>query len=356
MTRFNSEQVKRFGELIRRSGTIIITCHICPDGDALGSSLGLLNLIHEINPAATAVVVTPDEPTRNLAFLPRFSDIQPFSRYHKRLSKLIEQADLIVCLDFNALMRIDRLAPSISESSAVKILIDHHLEPEPFADIVFSFPEKCATSMLLYELIEEAGLDGAITPVVADCLLAGMMTDTGDFTYNVADPDIYSVIGKLISKGADKARLTRLLFDTVTEESMRIQGFALSRRMQVFKEMHAALIVLSQEDLNQYGYSKGDTEGLVNKPLAIPGVLYSCFLRQETDYVKVSMRSLGDLPVNEICQRYYNGGGHLNAAGGEFYDSMEQSILTFKNSLPVIKKEFIDDNKVLESILKDELH
>lgn len=355
MTNFNSNDIRRLDDMLTESRNIVITCHLCPDGDALGSSLGLYNTLRNLNPGAKVTVVTPDEPTRNLAFLPGYTTIIPYSRYKGKAEKLIAGADLIVCLDYNALMRVDLLAQPIKESKAAKVLIDHHIDPENFADITFSFPGKCATCMLLFEILEAAGKDEYINVDAANCLLAGMMTDTGDFAYNVNDPETYNAIGRLIAKGADKARLTRILFNTFSEENLRIQGFALAERMDVFAEMHAALIVLTRNDLNRFKYRKGDTEGLVNKPLAIPGILYSCYLREETDYIKVSMRSLGNLPVNEICSKYFNGGGHLNAAGGEFYGSMEDCIITFRNSLKENFDKYIKDNKILSEVLKDEL-
>lgn len=355
MTGFVKEDLTRLEGLLLNSRNILITCHLCPDGDALGSSLALYNLLKIVNPQAKVTVVTPDEPTRTLSFLPGYGSILWFTKYQPRIERLASEADLLVCLDFNALMRTDYLERVLKGMKAVKVLIDHHLDPETFPDLTFSYPEKCATCMLLFELMQTIGFDRFIDSDTANCLLAGMMTDTGDFAYNVSDPDIYREIGALISKGADKARLTRLLFDTFSEANLRIQGFALAERMEVFHDRHAALVVLMRDEMNRFGYQKGDTEGLVNKPLAIPGVLYSCFLREEANYIKVSMRSLGDFPVNKICSRYFNGGGHLNAAGGEFYGTMEECILTFRQTLDENYHTYIKNNKNLEEILKDEL-
>lgn len=351
---FNRQDVLRLKQVLSDSRKIVITCHLSPDGDALGSSLGLKCILASLNPKATVNVVTPDEPTHTLSFLKDFKTITPLSRNEQKAARVIAQADLIVCLDFNQLSRTDLLAPYLRGARAVKVLIDHHLEPEDFADITFSYPEKCATCMLLYQLIEAAGLSEYIDASAADCLLAGMMTDTGDFSYNVCDPGIYAVVGNLIGLGADKGRLTRLLFNTFSESHLRIQGYALAEKMEVFKDSHAALIYLTRDELNRFGYKKGDTEGLVNRPLSIPGVLYSCYLRDETDYIKVSMRSLGKLPVNEICRDYFEGGGHLNAAGGEFKGSMNLCIDTFKKSLPETLSKYITGNKELEKILEDE--
>lgn len=354
-TRFDDKALGEFKSALSTARQIVITCHLSPDGDALGSSLGLKCVLKRLNPTARTHIITPDEPTRTLSFLPEYTSITAYSSHPIKSASLIHQADVIVCLDFNELARTDLLKPYLAQASATKILVDHHLNPENFAHIQFSFPDKCATCMLLFELLEASRCEEYISKDAADCLLAGMMTDTGDFSYNVSDAYIYTVIGKLIDKGADKGRLTHLLFNTFSETNLRIQGFALAKRMDVFNEEHAALITLDREDLNLFGYHKGDTEGLVNKPLAIPGILYSCYLRQETGYIKVSMRSLGDFPVNKVCSDYFGGGGHLNAAGGEFYGTMDECVSTFKKILSENLKKYIEPSHLLNDILNEEL-
>lgn len=352
--KFCNTDIRRLKVMLSDSRNIVITCHLSPDGDALGSSLGLKCLLRKLNPAARVAVVTPDEPTHTLSFLPGFKEVMPNTRYNDRVKNLLNKADLLICLDFNELSRTDLLAPSLRSCKAYKLHIDHHIAPEDFADLRFSYPDKSATCMLLFELIEEAGLVGFVDKECAECLLAGMMTDTGDFSYNIPDASIYIVIGKLISLGADKARLTRLLFQTFSETNLRIQGYALSQRMEVFYDAHAALVTLSRDELNRFDYKKGDTEGLVNKPLAIPGILYSCYLREETDYIKVSMRSLGDFPVNRICADHFGGGGHKNASGGEFYGTLEECADKFRSLLEVNKEMYINGNTDLAAILAEE--
>lgn len=353
---FDQNDLRRFASLLGESRRIVITCHLSPDGDALGSSLGLQRIVRHINAGAKVAVVTPDEPTRTLSFLPGFGDIVVYSRNGDRAADIIARADLIVCLDYNALNRIDLVAPHVAQSQAAKVLVDHHLDPEDFAGVRFSYPHKSSTCMLLYEIIVAMGISDKIDPMTADCLLAGMMTDTGDFSYNVQDPGIYAAIGGLIEAGADKARLTRLLFNTFSESCLRIQGFALSERMEVFGDMHAALITLTRDELNKWNYKRGDTEGLVNKPLSIPGILYTAYLREEEKYVKVSMRSLGNFPANEICSSYFGGGGHLNAAGGEFYGTMDECTALFRSLLKKNKEKYIDNNAELKKLLSEELH
>lgn len=353
-TEFRTADIKKFAALLSESRRIIVTCHLSPDGDALGSSLGLKNVLARLNPNASVTVVTPDEPTKTLSFLKGYDDIVAFSHYPGKVEKLIGEAALIVCMDFNELARTDLLASGLRKSRAVKIMVDHHLYPENFADLQFSYPGKSATCQLLFELLSEADLLEFVDADAADCILTGMMTDTGDFSYNIGDAGIYAIIGRLIELGADKVRLTRLLFNTFSESNLRIQGYALARKMEVFHEENAALIVLTRDELNDFGYCKGDTEGLVNKPLAIPGVLYSCYLREEKTYIKVSMRSLGDFPVNRLCSEYFGGGGHQNAAGGEFYGTMEECVECFKRILSENKKKYIDTSDILQKILAEE--
>lgn len=175
-------------------------------------------------------------------------------------------------------------------------------------------------------------------------MLAGMMTDTGNFAYNCNDPELYVVVAELVKKGADKAQLYRQLFNTESEHCIRLNSYALYRKMEVFGDHGAALIVLSRDELNRFHYTKGDTEGLVNRPLAIPGVIYSCFLREESDMVKVSMRSVGDFPVNEVCKEHFGGGGHLNAAGGEYYGPLDKCAELFRSLLDTNYEKYIKRN------------
>ena len=355
LTRNTHEDYQRLTTLLRGSRRVVIACHLSPDGDALGSSLGLREVLLRINPAVDVRVVTPDEPTKSLSFLPGFDRLMPYTRYRGVVESTMKRADLFIALDFNAPSRTDLLAPVIEKATCTKILIDHHLDPADFTDLMFSYPESSSTCYLLFRLLEKCGLGSFITPQAADCFLTGMMTDTGNFSYNIADPEIFQAIGRLIEYGADKGRLDKLLFRTSTESSLRIQGYALADKMEVFKDYNAALVTLTRDELNRLGYVRGDTEGLVNKPLEIPGVLYSAFLREEETYIKVSMRSVGDFPVSTLCSEHFGGGGHLNAAGGEFGGTMEECVTLFKSLLEENKIRFIEPSTSLADILKDEL-
>lgn len=326
-----SAEAKALSQLVAEAENIVITTHMSPDGDAMGSALGLAHVLTYMG--KTARVVVPDDPSRQLMFLPGAKEVVVFCKYQAFALQLISEADLIFCLDYNALYRIDRVAKSVGEAKAKKVLIDHHIDPENFCDITISHPEMSSTCMLLFMVLCALELYPAIDHDAATCMLAGMMTDTGNFSYNSNDPRIYFIISRLIEKGADKNDLSHRLFDTFSEWCLRLNGYALSKKMEVWKDYHAALITLTRDELNRFHYTRGDTEGLVNRPLAIPGIAYCAFLREEERYIKVSMRSVGDFPCDEVCARYFSGGGHKNAAGGEFRGTMQQCVDVFKSLL-----------------------
>ncbi len=336
----DKDKILALNQDLKDAEKVVITAHMAPDGDALGSSLALYHVLTKIG--KNVHVVVPDEFSKQLSILPGAKEIVVYTHHKQLAESIIGEADLLFCLDYNDILRIDRIGQFVSGSKARKVMIDHHLEPSDLCDIIISYPLLSSTCMLLYLVLCELGLKESITKEAATCILAGMMTDTGNFSYNANDPDIYPIIGELISLGVNHDELARQLFDTFNESYLKIQGYALSRKMKVWKEYGAALITLTRDELNRMHYCKGDTEGLVNKPLAIPGVVYSIFLREEERYIKVSMRSLGDFPCDKICSKYFGGGGHLNAAGGEFYGSMAQAEEVFKSILPTNKKLYIN--------------
>lgn len=332
--------IGRLHALIDNADNVVITAHMSPDGDAMGASLGLWHVLKSSGKKVTVMV--PDEVTKQLSFLPGFKEVVVYCRNKVKATEIVNEAQLIFCLDYNDFARIDQLAPAVESAAAKKVMIDHHLNPTDRCDITISSPDHSSTCALLYEVLTALGYGDRIDAGTANCILTGMMTDTGNFSYNANDPAIYPIVGQLIKKGADKNHLNKLLFDTFTESYLRINAYAIYKKMKLFKEYGAALITLTRDELNMHHYKKGDTEGLVNKPLAIPGIVYSVYLREEERYIKVSMRSVGDFPCDEICSKYFNGGGHLNAAGGEFTGSMQQAVEVFKSILPTNKKQYIN--------------
>ncbi len=335
-------------KLIEHAERIVAVCHTSPDGDAVGSCLAAMHVFSAMGKDIRAVV--PDQPLANLRTLPGAKELVDALKYPDFARQLFDEADLILCLDFNTPSRTGRLEEVLRASKAPKILIDHHLHPDIDAEVLISHPEMAATCYLLFRFFCRLELFSIIDRPAAECLLAGMMTDTGNFAYNCADPELFTVTAELVRKGADKEKLYNVLFNTSSANCLRLNAYALLKKMEVFADQGAALITLSRDELNRFHYTKGDTEGLVNRPLSIPGIVYSCFMRQESDCIRVSMRSRGSFPVNKICADHFGGGGHLNAAGGEFKGTIEEAAEAFRALLDENKKLYIDKNDIAKHI------
>jgi phosphoesterase RecJ-like protein len=226
---------------------------------------------------------------------------------------------------------------AVKEAKARKVMVDHHPFPDDFCSIVMSHPEISSTSELVFRLISRLGYFDEITKEGAECIYTGMMTDTGSFTYNSNSQEIYYIISQLISKGIDKDDINRNVYNTYSESRLRLMGYVLHSKMKVYPECHAAMISLTQDELKEFNYVKGDSEGFVNIPLSIKEVKFSVFFREDTDMIKVSLRSVGEFPCNQFASEFFGGGGHLNASGGEFYGTMQQAIEIFEKALEKYK-------------------
>ena len=316
-----------------RADKIVIVTHVSPDGDAIGSSLGLCHFLE--SQEKTVNVIVPNAFPDFLRWMPGAKDIIRYDKYAEFAGKLLNEADVICCLDFNALSRIDAMADAVAQSPARKMMIDHHLHPESFCRIIISHPEISSTSELVFRLICRLGYFEDITKEGAECIYTGMMTDTGGFTYNSNSREIYFIISELLSKGIDKDEIYRKVYNTYSEGRLRLMGYVLYDKMQVFPQFNSALIWLTKEEQRKFQYIKGDTEGFVNIPLSIKNIIFSVFLREDTEknMIKISLRSVGTFPCNKVAAEFFNGGGHLNASGGEFYGTMEEAIELFKQAL-----------------------
>ena len=326
----NIDHVEKWFE---RADKIVIVSHVSPDGDAIGSSLGLWHFLNSQD--KNVHVIVPNAFPDFLKWMPGAKEVIQYNRYKEFADKLIMEADVICCLDFNVLSRIDEMEEIVRVSPGRKMIVDHHLYPGDFARIVISHPQISSTSELVFRLICQLGNFSDITKEAAECIYTGMMTDTGGFTYNSNDREIYLIIGELLSKGIDKDEIYRKVFNTHSEGRLRLMGYVLYEKMQVFPQFNAALITLTREEQKKFQYKKGDTEGFVNMPLSMKGICFSVFLREDTekDMIKVSLRSVGTFPCNEVAAEFFNGGGHLNASGGEFYGPMEEAVALFKQAL-----------------------
>lgn len=329
------EEVIQLKYHLERYTNIVLTCHLSPDGDAVGSTLGMKHLLETMG--KTVHVITPDMVPKSLLFLPGAKDIIAYSKYTDLSNRLVNNSQLIICLDFNTPKRLDNLAPAITEAKAKKILIDHHIGDERFCDLTISYDKMSSTCELVFRAILGMGMYQQVNRKCAECLYAGMMTDTGNFTYNSNDPDIYNIVAMLLKKGINKDRIYSLAINTSSTDRLRLIGYSLSQKMEVYPDCGAALIILTKDELLQYNYKKGDTESLVNMPLQIPEVYWSVFMREDAEYVKISIRSKGEFAVNTICEKHFNGGGHKNAAGGEFYGTVEEAKAEFKKIIEEVK-------------------
>ena len=326
----NVDHVEKWFE---RADKIVIVSHVSPDGDAIGSSLGLYHFLNSQD--KTVHVIVPNAFPDYLKWMPGAKDIIKYTRYKEFADKLIEEADVICCLDFNVLKRIDEMEEAVKNSPARKMLVAHHLGPGDFARITISHPHISSTSELVFRLICQLGNFNDISKEGAECIYCGMMTDTGAFTFNSNNREIYLIIGELLSKGIDKDEIYRNVYNNNSEARLRLKGYVLCEKMQIFPQFKAALITLTREEQNRFHYMKGDTEGLVNIPLSIKDICFSVFLREDTekDMIKISLRSEGTFPCNQVASEFFNGGGHLNASGGEYFGPLEEAVTLFKQAL-----------------------
>ena len=310
----------------------------------MGSSLGLKLWLRSRGIGDVRVIV-PNPFPEFLGWLPTADEILLYSASREACEEAVRQADLLFCVDFHEPKRIGDAAALFSLVTCPKVLIDHHLHPdEALFDVVISYPEAPAACYLVLELIN--GLNGespsggthstargaveGLSTDVATCLYCGLMTDTGNFAFNSNNPVLYEMIAELLRAGINKDVIFDKVFNQYSANRMELMGFCLFRKMQIYKKYHTALITLSAAELRRFGFQKGDTEGFVNLPLQISDVYYSVFMREDSDRIKISFRSQGDRPVNVFAHDYFNGGGHMNAAGGESFNTLETTVKTFE--------------------------
>ena len=321
-------------EMCEKAKNVVLTCHVSPDGDAVGSMLAFYHFLNRKGKQVTAVApnVFPDF----LMWMPAADQIKVYEKHEQEIDPLIDQADLFVCLDFNSMSRAGALGECISATNAPRIMIDHHPYPSDEFQLSLSFPKMSSTCELLYRIIvqmdkglEELTVDEAVS------LYTGMMTDIGCFSYNSNRSEIYYIVGDLLKKGIDKDRIYRNVFYNYSVERYRLQGYMLYVKMETFPEYHAALMTLTQEEQKRFSHKKGDTEGFVNMPLQIKGYRLSVFLRENADTgtIRVSLRSVDDFPCNQMAAEFFNGGGHLNASGGELSCSMDEAVAIVRQAL-----------------------
>ncbi|SKC10253.1 phosphoesterase RecJ domain-containing protein [Sphingobacterium nematocida] len=323
--------------LLTEPRRIVITTHHKPDGDALGSSLALYHWLKKRN-HDVSVVLSSDFPSF-LDWMPGRQDVIIYSGQSDKATQLLADAEIIFCLDYSALSRTNILEQFIANSSAQKWMIDHHLDPEDFASLVYWDSSAAATAQLIYTFI--ADVIGAGTEIDADmatCMYAGIMTDTGSFRFRSTTAAVHHIIANLIEAGARNWEIHEHIYNSSTERRLKFLGYALLNCLEVIPEYNTALFAISKEDLAQFDITTGDTEGLVNYALSIKGIRLAALIIDRTELIKLSLRSIGEIPCNEICKKYFNGGGHLNASGGSSSESLSAVVNKFKSILPEYKE------------------
>jgi len=333
------ELVHRVKREIDDAEKIVIATHVGPDGDAFGAALGLWHFLMTIEKEPKVIVPTP--PPNFLMWMPGADKALIYVLQKEEAEKTLAEADLIFVVDFNAPNRLAMMENAVAESTAHKIMIDHHLNPSKnFVNTIISHPEVSSTSELVFRLICRMGHFSDINLGCAECIYVGMMTDTGGFTYNSNHEEIYTIIYELIRLGVDKDEIYRKVYDTFSENRMRLQGYCVYKKMKIYPEYHTSLITLTRKEMEEFNYQNGDAEGFVNIPLSIKDVVFSVFMREDPGKIKISLRSQGTFPTNKFAEEIFGGGGHLNASGCESYTTLDEAVRKFEEGLTLYKEFF----------------
>jgi phosphoesterase RecJ-like protein len=328
-----SKYTKEISELFSSSDNILIICHINPDGDSIGAQLALYHYFKSVGKNVS--LLAPNNLQEFLKWMDGAEEINIFIKDRKKCRQLISKSDLIIMLDFNQSNRLGEAEEHVLASKAKKIVIDHHLDPENFADLIISDPTKCSTSELVYEVVCEINGAKFMNRSYAEALYVGIITDTGNFEHGSYSSKTFRIVADLLDTGIVKGDIINLIYNNFSSDRLRLQGYALNKKMVVLPEFRSAYIYLSREDLKEYNHVKGDTEGFVNMPLSIKGINFAALFIEKDNFIKLSFRSKGNFPSNEFASLYFSGGGHLNASGGEYYDTLEHTIAYF---LKVLKE------------------
>lgn len=330
--------ISQFYPLLSQPKQIVITMHQKPDGDAMGSTLGLYHFLH--NRGHQVTVISPTNWADFLEWLPGIESVINFEGYREKCLGILDKADVLFCLDFNIFHRTKHLAPFLASAKAVKVLIDHHEQPdEPNFDYGISDTGKSSTCEMVYDFIVEAGGREELTKDMATCLYTGTMTDTGSFRFPSTKASVHRMVAELKETGFDHSQVHNHIYDNFLESRLRFIGFALLNRMEVLYEYNTAIMYIHQADLQKYHIKTGDTEGLVNYLLTIKGIRFGAIVIDRTEERKWSFRSKGGFDVNQFARNHFEGGGHANASGGRSSDSVEKTVELFKQVIQEYKNQ-----------------
>ncbi len=334
---FSKDKLAEVIDALKGNKKVTITSHSNPDGDALGSLLGMYFILGKLG--VEAKLVLPNGFPDYLEWLPGANQVLLYSKNKDEVGALVRNSDILFALDYNSPSRLEELETDFRACSGQKVMIDHHPNPESAFDIQFSKIEVSSTAELVYEFANNLSNSSLLTYESAVSLFTGIMTDTGSFSYACSFPRTFEIVAKLIEQGVKVDEVQQLVYNNFSENRLRLVGHSLASKMKVFPEHRAAYISLTRAELNSFGYVLGDTEGIVNLPLSIKGMVLSALFTENTNHIKVSLRSRGNFPANRICEQAFNGGGHLNAAGGKSFTTMEQTQKIFEEIIEKYKEE-----------------
>jgi phosphoesterase RecJ-like protein len=333
MTNINAETCLTLHQWLKdKAGKVVILTHANPDGDALGSALGLHSVLK--NAGFQSTVIFPTDFPSLVPGMKEYHDWIIYDHHEKRCGHMLEEADLLFYLDFNDPKRVGKVKNKLGQLSKMVVLIDHH--PQPMIDTPFLFSDTTvsSTAELVYDFVLKMGWANFIDKAGATALLTGIIADTASFSHNAKRPELYKAASELIALGADQHKIQEALFNTNSADRLRLLGYALSEKMKIFPEYHAALISLTREELKKFNFKMGDTEGFVNYPLSVKGIIFSAFFLENEEKIKISFRSKGGFAVNEFSALHFGGGGHHNAAGGESKQSLKDATDKWISLLP----------------------
>jgi len=310
-------------ELLSSAEDITIIGHHNPDGDAVGSALGMY--ITLINAGFNASVVMPTKPAEFLKWLPKFDEVIIFEDSKEKAEEKLYKADVIICVDFNEFKRAEAAKEALENSKAVKILIDHHPNPGNETDYIFSFTNYSSASEIVYDFIKLIEFENDFDKNAAVCIYTGIMTDTLNFSVNSSSERTFMNVAKLISYGINKEMIYDKVYNNFSETRLRLVGYLLHKKMKFLKEYKFSYMILTKGEMKDFNFEEGDQEGIVNMPLSIKGINASVIAIEKDDYVKVSLRSKFDTDVNLLARLFFHGGGHVNAAGGKIFRKVEDA-------------------------------
>lgn len=332
-----NQQRAELADFFSEKKKIALTTHMNPDGDAVGSSVAMMHYLkakgHEV------VAIVPNKFPGFYAWMPGTADMVIYEKNSTAVKKVLAEADMIFSLDYNSFSRVGSMSKLLKAAPGKKILIDHHIDPDEGFDYYYHTTKTTSTGQLVFQFIESMGDKGLLTKEMAVAIYVAIMTDTGSFSYAANYPETYHIVAELIGKGVDAEQAHRLVYDTFSENRLRLLGYAISERMLVWPHLHTAVIYLTKEDLSRFHYQVGDTEGVVNYPLSMDNVNLAVLITEKEKKIKISFRSKGDFNVNLLARNHFNGGGHKNAAGGQIVSDVPKTIEAIKAALKPLKEK-----------------